>query len=298
MKTDAAAYCAWLYGESDYTEGGLFDHLNSGGPFVMADLYTITLASGEVLRWADFDVDLEYGGWSYSSAKGVLQRGMTRCTIGVEVDTLDVSMYPRDGVTINGRDLRAAAVSGVFDGARLRLERAFLTPELKVRGALIMFVGRLADIDVDRMGVVERVNSPTELFAAQMPRNLTSPACSRVLYSTGCGVSRAAQTRGGTVMAGSTRTMLRVSIAQPYGWFALGYVVFPSGALAGVRRTIKASYPGVFELLLPLPALPAVGDVVEACPGCDHSKPTCANKFNNLARFRGYPYVPLPETAL
>ena len=298
MKSDAAAYCAWLYGEPDYTEGGLFDHLASGGPFIMADLYTITLASGEVLRWADFDADLEHGGWSYSSAKGVIERGMTRSGIGVEVDTLDVSLFPRDGVTVNGRGLRAAAVAGVFDGARLRLERAYLTPELTVRGTLIMFVGRIADVDVDRMGIAMRVNSPTELFAGQMPRNLFSPSCLRVLYSDGCGVSRQAQMRGGSVVAGSTRTTLRVSISQQYGFFALGYVVFTTGALAGVRRTIKASWPGVFELLLPLPALPAVGDIVEACPGCDKSKPTCKNKFNNLPRFRGYPCIPLPETAL
>jgi hypothetical protein len=31
-------------------------------------------------------------------------------------------------------------------------------------------------------------------------------------------------------------------------------------------------------------------------PGCDKQQATCRGKFANLARFRGQPYVPAPET--
>jgi hypothetical protein len=32
--------------------------------------------------------------------------------------------------------------------------------------------------------------------------------------------------------------------------------------------------------------------------GCDKTTATCAGRFNNLANFRGYPFVPPPELAM
>ena len=47
---------------------------------------------------------------------------------------------------------------------------------------------------------------------------------------------------------------------------------------------------------MPLPNVPAVGDTFSVFPGCDKTKTTCAGKFSNIARFRGFPFVPVPET--
>lgn len=273
-------------------------HLATGGPFLMADLYTVTLASGEVLRWADFDTDLEYNGWSYASARAVVWRGSTRLVIGVEVDTLDVNVSPRSSLTINGRPLLAAAVSGAFDGARVVLERAFLSSDVRVIGAVIMFAGRSADVTLGRTAIALRVNSDLERLSVPMPRNLYQAPCVHVLYSDACGVSRAQQARGGAIQAGSTRSVLRVPLALADGWLDLGYVEFMAGALVGVRRAIRQHVSGELRLLLPLPADPAVGDVVQVYPGCDKSLATCRAKFNNAARFRGYPFVPVPETSV
>jgi len=64
----------------------LLTHLQGGGPFTMADLYTVTMASGTILRWTDYDVDITHPvtGYTHSASGPVLKRGKTRTIIGVE----------------------------------------------------------------------------------------------------------------------------------------------------------------------------------------------------------------------
>ncbi|MCU0624551.1 MAG: phage BR0599 family protein, partial [Gemmatimonadaceae bacterium] len=80
--------------------------------------------------------------------------------------------------------------------------------------------------------------------------------------------------------------------------FDLGIVRFTSGALSGVSRVVRSHVQsgGVLRLVAPLPAAPAPGDGIAVTPGCDKRQATCSSKFSNLARFRGYPYIPVPET--
>jgi uncharacterized phage protein (TIGR02218 family) len=49
---------------------------------------------------------------------------------------------------------------------------------------------------------------------------------------------------------------------------------------------------------LPLQSPPAAGDTFTVYFGCDHTPGTCRSKFNNLANFRGFPYVPPPQMAI
>jgi hypothetical protein len=49
---------------------------------------------------------------------------------------------------------------------------------------------------------------------------------------------------------------------------------------------------------LPLQSVSSVGDTFTIYYGCDHTPGTCQSKFNNLANFRGFPYVPPPQMAV
>lgn len=279
----------------------LRDHLASGGPFVMTDLYTIYLSSGAVLRWADFDVDVAHpgDGQVYLSSGPALKRGRTRVVIGLEVDTLDVSIYPRSTDEINGVPLLAAARVGVFDGATLSLERAFLdTDSLEAVGVVSLFVGRFADLQLSRTEIQARINSAAEALAIQMPRNIYQPGCGHTLYDVGCGLSRAAFGVSSQADAGSTSSVLECDLVNDAGWFDRGYIQFTGGVFDGVRKTIKRYSPGVITLFSPLPAAPDVGAVFIAYPGCNKSMDTCRDKFGNLPAFRGMPFIPVPETAV
>ncbi|MEI8325522.1 MAG: phage BR0599 family protein [Betaproteobacteria bacterium] len=71
-----------------------------------------------------------------------------------------------------------------------------------------------------------------------------------------------------------------------------------TGANAGIGRTIKAQAGGVLTSVQPWPSAVTIGDTFTVYPGCDKTQATCSSKFSNLARFRGYPYVPAPETII
>jgi uncharacterized phage protein (TIGR02218 family) len=81
--------------------------------------------------------------------------------------------------------------------------------------------------------------------------------------------------------------------------YALGRIVFTSGANNGISRTIRANDgSGNFTLINPLPNPLAPGDAFTVFPGCDLTTSRCLAKFNNLNNFKGTPFVPLPQTPL
>ncbi len=277
----------------------LIELLDSGRPFMMADCYTFTLASGTVLRYTSFDITLTHGGTTWSAAGPVIERGNTRTVIGLEVDTLDLKTSPRDADLIGAQSWFQAACSGTLDGAKVTLQRAFLETPPTVVGLLTMFVGNVGPITIDRMTIEKTSNSPLELLNTKLPRNLYQAACLHTLFDTGCGLSPAAFAVTGAVDGAPTRTGFNAALGQAPGWFDLGALQFTSGALAGTRRSIKRWNGGDFALLNPLPIAPAIGDAFTAWPGCDRLKATCESaKFSNVVNFKGYPFVPVPETAL
>ncbi|MFH3651569.1 phage BR0599 family protein, partial [Acinetobacter baumannii] len=54
----------------------------------------------------------------------------------------------------------------------------------------------------------------------------------------------------------------------------------------------------VLLLTLPLLENPEVGQRIKVYPGCDKRLETCQNRFNNFSRFRGAPFIPIPETSV
>lgn len=277
----------------------LIELLASGRPFMMADCYTITLASGTVLRFTAFDITLTFGGTTWSSAGPIFQRGNTRTVIGLAVDTLDIKIAPRDTDLIGAQSWFQAACSGTLDGAEVILQRAFLEAPPTVVGVLTMFVGNIAPIAIDRMTIDVTCNSPLELLNTKLPRNLYQAGCQHVLFDTGCGLSPAAFAVAGSVTDAPTRMGFTASMGEAAGWFDLGALQFSSGVLSGLRRSVKRWDGGAITLLNPLPIAPAIGDGFVVWPGCDRLKATCESaKFNNVVNFKGYPFIPVPETAL
>ena len=70
------------------------------------------------------------------------------------------------------------------------------------------------------------------------------------------------------------------------GYFDFGEITFTSGANDGRTFPIKAYVEGQFSLYVPLPKLAAVGDTYSAVAGCDKSRRTCIDKFDNILNRR------------
>ncbi|MDI9234310.1 DUF2163 domain-containing protein [Limnohabitans lacus] len=275
--------------------------LNGSSQFIMADLYTITLVTGTVLRYTSADIDITHAGTTYSARGPLIRRGTVRTVVGLEVDQLDMTVSPKPGMSghlLDGEPFIPASLQGALDGAMVMLQKAFLSSwALPPVGAVVMFYGRVSDVSGTRSAMPVDVKSALELLNTKLPRNIYQASCMHTLYDSGCAVNKAARTVTGTVTGtNGTGQWLQSGLAQAAGWFDQGVLTFTSGANAGVQRTVKAHSAGQFWFALPLPNAPAVGDAFSVYPGCDKTQATCSAKFNNTPRFRGFPFVPVPET--
>lgn len=273
--------------------------LMDSGQFLMADLYDFETVNGVHYRYAGGDFDVQWGGNNYTSQGLRLKRSRTRIVRGLEVDGMDVTIYPTSADLIGGVPFLQALGTGALDGATVSLYRAYLAAvDQPAIGALWRFSGRVSESDYSRTEASLKIKSLIELLDMQMPRNLYQPGCIHTLYDSGCTLTAAGFGVNGSVSAGSTRTLINNNLAQAAAYFDEGRLLFNTGANAGVIRTVKSYAPGLIAVPLPLPFTPTAGDTFAVFPGCDKSQSTCAGKFNNLPNFRAFPYIPIPETGV
>jgi len=275
--------------------------LLAANQFRMADLYVITLHTGDVFYYTDYDVDLIYNNQLYLSNNIQFTRDTIRTIAGIEVDTLSLEAFAEAAHTMLGTPFLQVAQNGGLDAARLHLSRVFMpqnNPTDTSAGTMILFSGRINVDEVDRGSARLSVVSDLELLNIQMPRNVYQAGCLHTLFDAGCGLNKASFAQPASVEFGSDLLTINTTVTGVDDYYTLGTITFTSGANAGVTRTIKSSQFGIIHLSLPLRAMPAVGDGFTLYRGCDKQQSTCTNKFNNLIRFRGFPYIPVPETAI
>lgn len=126
-------------------------------------------------------------------------------------------------------------------------------------------------------------------------RRRYSTQCSHVLYGPKCTVAREAFKTSGVVTA-LTGATVRVAavIGQPTDYFAGGYINWVHNVRNNNEfRMIRASVSINGDLVLASqPTGLSIGQTVSIYAGCDHTLPTCINKFNNSLNFGGTPYIP------
>jgi uncharacterized phage protein (TIGR02218 family) len=282
--------------------GALAELLNARRPIERADLYTLTLTDGTVYRWSGSDIAIAGNGSTWQLGPGIT-RNRLKWSVGVAVDTMVVTLTDIRGTTLNGQGLMAFIAAGGLIGARLQVDVAFWAGlgAPAPTGALLWFAGRIAEVhSVTRWEASINVKSDLELLDVMVPRDVYQPGCLNTVYDPACGRSRAAFTVTGAATVGSSqaRTVFGHALAQAAGWFDLGVVTFTSGANAGISRTVKQHTSAQLKVLQPLPFPVQAGDTFAVYPGCDKTVGTCMTKFNNVDRFRGHPYIPVPETVI
>jgi uncharacterized phage protein (TIGR02218 family) len=276
---------------------GLAAWLASARTAVCADLYTITLQSGTVLRLTSCDRLITWASETWVESGPVLTRGRVKVTLGAEVGTLSMSIAPKPGQTLAGLSWMEAIRRGLLDNAELLLQRAYMPNwQAAVVGLEERFYGRVADIEVARAGATLEVRSPLELLDTMVPGERYQPQCRNTWGDAHCGVAPAFYETTKAVLAGSTVSALNFSDAQTPPYYALGRIQFLSGTNNGAYRSIKVHTSGQVQLIRPLHALPAPGDLFAIRSGCDRTRATCSSKFNNLNSLRGEPFIPKPET--
>jgi hypothetical protein len=165
--------------------------------FNVADLYTITLVGGTVLRYCSGGSDIIWGSNKFlcgGSTGPYFDRKSNRAKVtwkigsGVDSLVLDIAY---GSSTILGVPFPSAVRNGFFDGATFQLERAFMaTYGNLAAGTVIMFAGRVAEVDCDRLLATMTVNCFRELLAQNMPRNLFQSGCMNTLFDPSCNIAQ------------------------------------------------------------------------------------------------------------
>ena len=269
----------------------------------ICDLLTITLVDGTAIYLTNADKDITWNGQLFSSGAGniTFDRTKTSTKIGVAVAEMDITLMANSGATIEGQPVLQYIRNAGLDAANVNLDRLFLSDWNTPIGTINNFLGRVSTLDVTRTEAKIKVKSWMVMLDLQLPKNTYQPTCLHSLYDAGCGISRSSHQYSGRVNAASTQISVMVNVGAfgvGAGTFTQGYVQFTSGTNAGQKRTVLGNDLVSLRLAMPLLNVPAIGDTFLIYPGCDHTSATCASKFNNLANFRGFEFVPAPETAL
>jgi uncharacterized phage protein (TIGR02218 family) len=273
--------------------------LSSTDQFIMADLYTITLVGGSVLRYSAAPTALFANGHIFALGPK-FERSKTKTVIGTQVDELEVNIYTEPTDIIGGVPFLQAAWQGQLDGALLQLERAFMpTYGDTSPGTVILFGGRISDIDCTRTGIDLKCRSHLELLNIQMPRRLWQSSCTHTLGDAMCQFDRSSMQTTFSAGPGSSEAQIATSVSPtPPNLYVQGTVVGVTGANAGSNRTVATMAGGWVYVRLAFLSPILAGDQFQLLPGCDRTLSTCTNVFNNVIHFGGFPYIPTPETAV
>jgi hypothetical protein len=212
-----------------------------------------------------------------------ISRGQIESKEGLESQTLDVTWFPQsnDILAVDGSgNTLLTALQGfggnlsdsIFDNAECEVWEATMMPggDCDTLGATCLFGGRIGNAEPDAMKCKFSVTSRMEAFNTQVPTVVIEAGNVTAQYLPGQVPSGAPASL--TVVSGSTPGLVLATAtgSTPAGGvYDSGYLVFTSGQLAGFSADIVMAGPAsgspgtwAFALELPLPFLPAVGDVL------------------------------------
>ena len=267
------------------------------------DLFTLTLLSGTAYYWTTADFDIVSGHTFRAGGRGnapVISRGDYRQSAGLAIDTLDI--FLGGPFTIGGTGLAALALNGFFDGASMNIDHVIGAKpgDLSIGTIPSMFEGTVSDVEPKGNGVTVRLKSRLEQFNFTLPRFRLQPQCGNVIYDDNCALVQATYTIAGAVSSATTTTIVTATAgitAKADNYFNLGVVTWTSGALNGTKRIVSdwVQSTGTITLAMATSVASSVADTFTIYPGCDRSHGTCKSTFNNLAQYRGFPRIPMPE---
>lgn len=278
--------------------------LEAGAIRYRADLMTITLIDGTVLRWTNFDHDLAYGGHVFTSQGVLLNRLTWKVTNTLEVPNFTLKASSLNTGFRGGAALQVQIHGGLLDGATFLGERAMMGLDARpdTLGVIALFAGKVAGVDLNGLTAAIGIKGKINDLDQYAPRNLYQIPCNHAFCDAGCTLAKADFTASFTAGASPTPTFIPWGSApvNPSG-FQDGVIAFTSGVAAGSRRSIVSASSAGVALSYPLPFVPSAGDAFTALRGCDKTYNSGSNQsctaYGNTAHFRGFPDVPPPGSA-
>lgn len=195
----------------------------------------------------------------------------------------------------------SAAITDLFAQyiANLPLEPVTVTIYRAIKSDLsdyiILFTGTVKSVTIKDRTASARCESRSTLLEARLPRIIYQSFCNHDVFDDGCGLNEVAWRVTATITGISGYTLTSTSFgAKPNKYFTGGRIQF----LTDHRLVTAHDGSNDLNLQLPFDARLGIGDSVFALPGCDGNPSTCKNKFNNLTKYLGMPYIPSHNPAI
>jgi len=119
----------------------LTNFLNTEKNVVSCDIYELKLTNGNTYRFADFDTDVDYGGYTYShTLVGLPKRQQISIKSEASVDSMTIQIYTDGSDLVESMPINKAAHDGLLDRAVITLFRCFFYGT-SVLGAIQLFSG-------------------------------------------------------------------------------------------------------------------------------------------------------------
>ena len=188
-------------------------------------------------------------------------------------------------------DLFALFARGAFNNGSVRIWRVYMpTPgDAATLGAMALFLGRIADIEVGDDGILITAKTYLDALEEKIPRYTIQPGA-RVSQQGQLGSPGAEGELvygGALILAGTTRKRLKTNgTLQTAHTLAGGYASLANGSMQILDNSNDGTN-NFLELVKPLAYLPVPGDAVNIWMPWPQN-----NQGNGLP---GFPYVPIPE---
>jgi hypothetical protein len=279
------------------SDATLIAHLLNNQEFKYAELYTLELLSGDVLRYCDVDFDVTHGGNTWLSGPLEISRGTTRISAGFEVDDMDLTALSQGDAILNGFSLQRLMQLGFMQDALVTVERLYFVDWAvdPSWNQVIMFYGLWRNGEIGSLRCTAHIKSVVEYLHRPWPHRRVSAGCPFVVFDADCTLDREAFKENAVCEAGTTAVKLYapLTLLAAAGSYPLGYVKFTSGANSGLSMSIKSQGPGYVVLDAPMLVVPQIGDTFSAYQGCDLTVARCT-ALGNFANYGGQPNIPVP----
>lgn len=252
----------------------------------LAACWKLERMDGFILGFTDHDQPLEIDGMRYDSIAGFTPSNVESGST-MAIDNLDIA-----GSFYESKITKIDLLAGKYDFARIEV---FLVNYNEPNaGKLVQKTGIIGEVTVKRNLFFAEIRGLSQ-FLSQTLRESYSPHCRTQVGDNRCKFNLAQHNY--TVESAISQIIdqhrfIANNLSQEADWFKYGYLSWQTGNNAETKMEIKDFANQQVTLALPMPFAIQLGDMFTIVAGCDKSKNSCINKFNNIINFRGEPDLP------
>lgn len=268
----------------------------AGNCLYLATLWEVVAVDTTTIRATNHTRPITYGSNQYAPlplSPTIIQR-----KAGLSVDNADLQAIISDGKFTEPQLLAAKWSYAAVTLTVVAVDNLALGHAQKVGGLI-------GEVTIQNGAAQFEYRSWSDVLS-QPIGDLASETCRvKLLGDAECAKDLTAFTHATTVATVTDARTFTVSLgtAKADGYFNYGKATFTSGSNNGLAVEIRKNVGNTITLALPAFYTISASDGVTLIAGCDRTRATCRDRFNNVINFRGEPDLPgrdktfrIPET--